>query len=140
MSVGQHCQRDPVRAQRDDTVREVAKQMELQSAGCVVVVDDKERPVGVLTDRDIVVRVLRRGLDPDDTRADVAMSDEPSCVRETTPLTTALRRMRSDAVRRLPVVGEEGKLVGLFHWNHAIAIVADELEQAARVAAATNQA
>ncbi len=140
MSVGEHCQRDPVSAQLDDTIRDVATQMEAQSAGCVVVVDEENRPVGVVTDRDIALRVLRRGLDPDETKASAVMSDDVSKVRESTALTTAMRRMRSDAVRRLPVVDGEGQLVGLFHWNQAIGIVASELQQAAHVAAAQTRA
>lgn len=139
MSVGAHCQRDPVTFRPEDTVRDVAKRMELQSAGCVVAVDEEDRPIGVLTDRDIVIRVLRCGLDPDETNAGDVMTREVSTVRENTALTTAMRRMRADGVRRLPVVGAKGRLAGLFHWSHAVGIVADELQQAARVATAQSQ-
>jgi len=140
MSVGEHCQRDPVTVRRESTIREVAKQLELQNAGCVVAVDDDGRPVGVLTDRDITLRVLRLGLDPDETQAGAVMEPDVETVRESTGLTTAMRRMRADAVRRLPVVDSEGRLVGLFHWSHALGIVSTELRQAAQVAAAQNQA
>lgn len=140
MSVGEHCQRDPVTIRPEDPVREVARQMELQGAGCVVAVDEEGRPRGVLTDRDIVLRVLRRGLDPDETRADAVMSGDVTTVRENTPLTTAMRRMRADAVRRAPVVDGEGRLVGIFQWSAAIGIVAGELQQAAQVAAAQTRA
>jgi CBS domain-containing protein len=139
MSVGQHCQRDPVRVAPGASVREVAKQMEVQGTGCVVAVDGDDRPVGILTDRDIVLRVLRRNVDPDETTMKDVMEREVESVRERTPLTTAMRRMRADAVRRLPVVDGQGKLVGLFHWNHALGIVADEVREAAQVAAAQGE-
>ena len=140
MSVGEHCQRDPVKIRGDLTIREVAKQMEVRDVGCVVAVDHDERPIGILTDRDITLRVLRTGLDPDETQAAAVMEGGVETVRENTRLTTAMRRMRADAVRRLPVVDGEGRLVGLFHWSHALGIVSDELRQAAQVAAAQNQA
>jgi CBS domain-containing protein len=139
MSVGEHCQRNPVTIRRDLTIREVAKQMEQQDAGCVVAVDDDQRPVGILTDRDITIRVLRLGLDPDETQAGDVMESGVETVRENTGLTTAMRRMRADAVRRLPVVDEEGRLVGVFHWSAALGIVSNELCQAAQVAAAQTQ-
>jgi len=104
-----------------------------------VAVDGDDRPVGVLTDRDIALRVLRCGLDPDATPMKDVMERDVETVRERTALTTAMRRMRADAVRRLPVVDGQGRLVGLFHWSHALGIVSDELRRAAQVAAAQNQ-
>lgn len=139
MSVGQCCQSDPVTVHESLTVREVAKLMEVQDVGCVIAVDGEDRPVGILTDRDITVRALRRGLDADELTVRDIMEREVSTVRQRTPLTTAMRRMRADAVRRLPVVDGDGKVVGLFHWSHAIGIVSDELRHAAQVAAAQNQ-
>jgi len=136
MSVGRCCQRDPLKMSPEASVREVAKQMELRGAGCVVAVDGEDRPVGILTDRDIVLRVLRRELDPEATTLADVMERDVEKVRERTALTTAMRRMRADAVRRLPVVDGQGKLVGLFHWSHALGVVSDELRQAAQVATA----
>jgi CBS domain-containing protein len=140
MSVGTYCQRDPVKLTPEASVREAARQMELQGAGCVVAVDEQDRPVGILTDRDIVLRVLRRELDPDETSLADVMEREVETVRERTTLTTAMRRMRADAVRRLPVVDAEGRIVGLFHWSHALGIVAEEIRGAAQVAAAQSRA
>ena len=139
MSVGQCCQTDPVTVHESLTVREVAKLMEVQDIGCVIAVDGEDRPVGIVTDRDVALRALRRGLDPDEVTVGDIMERDVSTVRQRTPLTTAMRRMRSDAIRRLPVVDSDGKVVGLFHWSHAIGIVADELQQAAQVAAAQSQ-
>jgi CBS domain-containing protein len=140
MSVGTCCQRDAVKVAPNLTVREVAKQMELQDAGCVVVVDADDRPVGIVTDRDVALRVLRRGADPDATRVDEIMESPVETVRERTALTTAMRRMRADAVRRLPVVDGDGRVVGLFHWSTAVGLVSEELRQAAAVAAAQSRA
>jgi CBS domain-containing protein len=134
MSVGEHCTRDLVTVRPEDSVREVAKQMEARRAGCVVAVDDDGRPTGILTDRDIVLRVLRRGLDAEATTAGEIMSHEITTVREATPIITAMRRMRSHGVRRVPVVNATGQLSGIFDWNDAIRIIDAELHQAAHVA------
>jgi CBS domain-containing protein len=108
--------------------------MEARRAGCVVAVDDDGRPTGILTDRDIVLRVLRRGLDAEATTAGEIMSHEITTVREATPIITAMRRMRSHGVRRVPVVNATGQLSGIFDWNDAIRIIDAELHQAAHVA------
>jgi CBS domain-containing protein len=134
MSVGEHCTRDLVTVRPGDSIRDVANQMEVRGAGCVVAVDDDGRPTGILTDRDIVLRVLRRGLDAETTTAAEVMGDELATVREATPLVTAMRRMRSHGVRRLPVVDAMGRLSGIFDWNDAIRIIDAELHQAAHVA------
>lgn len=75
-----------------------------QNTGCVVAVSHAGRPLGLAT------------------------------LRENTPLTSAMRRMRSRGVRRLPVVDGDGVLVGIFDWHGALQIIATELHQAARVA------
>lgn len=134
MGVGEHCTRDLVTIRPGDSVRDAAKQMELRRAGCVVAVDDEGRPTGILTDRDIVLRVLRRGLDPDATTAAEVMGDDLATARESTPLVTAMRRMRAHGVRRIPVVDATGRLSGIFDWNDAIRIIDAELHQAAHVA------
>lgn len=140
MPVGELSEQEPVTVRPEDSVREAAKQMELRGAGCVVVLDEGAKPVGILTDRDVVVRVLRRGLDPDRTEIQDVMVTDLATVHENTSLTTALRRMRADRVRRLPVVDREGRLVGLFHWSRGLAIAAGELQQAAGLAQAQSRA
>jgi CBS domain-containing protein len=136
MPVGEHIRRNPVTVDREASIREAAKHMELQKAGCVIAVSSAGRPLGLLTDRDIVIRVLRRGLNPDETTVAEVMDDELTTLRESTPLTNAMRRMRGSGVRRLPVVDAEGLLIGVFDWNEAIGIISTELNQAARVAGA----
>jgi CBS domain-containing protein len=136
MRVGEHIRRNPVGVEIGLSVRDAAKQMEAQKAGCVVVVGDEGQPLGVLTDRDIVIRVLRRGLDPDETTVGSVMGDEVTKVYESTALTSAMRRMRAEGVRRIPVVDSAGGLVGLFDWSDALGIISGQLLQAARVARA----
>lgn len=98
------------------TVLEAAHLMRRKHTGDLVVIDDDEdspSPVGIITDRDVVVEVLGKGLDP-------AVTTVGSVIR--TPIVVAdqgedssmvLERMRSNGVRRIPVVGAGGRLVGI---------------------------
>jgi CBS domain-containing protein len=101
--------------------------MDQSGVGCVVVVDAKQRPVGVLTDRDIVMRVLRRRADPDRVLVGDVMHRDPTVVRESSSLDTAVRVMRRDVVRRLPVVDDSGRLTGILTCDDALQLVASEL-------------
>jgi CBS domain-containing protein len=133
MSVRNFCRTNPCTATRGETVREAAKRMDAQGVGSLVVVDDARRPIGMLTDRDVVVRVIRQHLSPDTTTVGEVMQRELSKLREGAPLVSALRRMRSDGVRRLPVVDAEGSLVGIIAADDVLQLVASELSDVAGV-------
>ena len=133
MSVRDFYRTNPCTAAQGETVREAAKRMDAQGVGSLVVVDDAGRPIGMLTDRDVVVRVLRQHLSPDTTTVCEVMQRDVSKLREGAPLVNALRRMRSDAVRRLPVVDEEGSLVGIITADDVLQLLASELSDVAGV-------
>ena len=81
MSVQDFCRRNPTTATAAESVREAALRMDAAGVGSLVVVDDRGRPVGMLTDRDLVVRVLRRRLSPDRTTVGEVMQRELGTVR-----------------------------------------------------------
>ncbi|HWP35562.1 MAG TPA: CBS domain-containing protein [Thermodesulfobacteriota bacterium] len=95
----------------DATVQEVARVMAERNVGAVPIAEDG-RLVGLVTDRDIAVRVVARGLDVRQTRIGDHVTREVEAVTPTTPIDTALGVMERYQVRRLPVV-EEGRLVGI---------------------------
>jgi CBS domain-containing protein len=127
MPVGDFCRREPCTATADETVREAAKRMDARGVGCLVVVDAHGRPVGMVTDRDLVMRALRRRRDPDSTPLAEVMHGEVTRVREGAPLEVAIRRMRSDAVRRIPVVDDSGRLVGILAADDVLQLASSEL-------------
>lgn len=131
MAILEYCRRDPCTALADESVREAARRMEERGVGSLVVVDDARRPIGMVTDRDITLRVLLRRLDPDATRLAEVMQTEVSAVPADTPVERAVRRMRTDGVRRIPVVDADGRLVGLYAADDAIQLVASELASVA---------
>jgi CBS domain-containing protein len=136
MPVGDHCRRRFSLVRADETIREAAIRMRDEATGCLVVVDEKKRPIGMLTDRDVIMQTLRRARDPEKTLVGDVMHDEITTLWETTPLLTAFRRMRADGLRRIPVIDPEGRAIGVMEWDDAVQIIAAELDQAARVAQA----
>jgi CBS domain-containing protein len=90
---------------------EAAQTMREHDIGDVVVLEDR-RLGGILTDRDIVVRALAEGRDPEKTKVGDICSRDLTTVSPTDSVGYAVRLMRAKAIRRLPVV-EEGQVVGI---------------------------
>lgn len=126
MPVGTICVREVDVAEPGENTRAAAARMDARRVGSLVVVNASHEPVGIITDRDLAVRVLARGLDPVETRVAEAMTPQPKLVREGTSLGDALRLMHSGAFRRAPVVGPSGCLVGLVTLDDILNVLADE--------------
>jgi CBS domain-containing protein len=94
------------------SVMEAARLMREKDIGDVVVLEDK-RLYGILTDRDIVVRALAKGADPATTKVADVCSRDLTTVTPTTSVAQAIQVMRGKAIRRLPVVEEGGRIVGI---------------------------
>lgn len=131
MSLREYCRENPKTATPDESIREAARRMDTEGVGSLVVVDAQGRPVGMLTDRDVVVRVLRRRRDPDQTTVGAVMEGDPTVVHDASPLVIGLRRMRADGLRRIPVVNDQGKLVGILTADDALQLIASELSDVA---------
>ena len=95
-----------------DTIREVARIMAREDTGVVPVVDGK-KVIGMITDRDIVVRLVAEGKDPAHARVSEAMTKSVRSVREDTPVTDVLNLMSSAEIRRVPVVNSNDEIVGI---------------------------
>jgi len=124
LCVGALCTRILMVVEPETPLVEAAACMRRDHVGCVVVVDKKgagEAPVGILTDRDIVVSVVAVGIDPRVLTAGDAMTRNLAVVREDDSLGTALSTMRRRGVRRVPVVSEAGWLVGLLSFDDLVA-------------------
>ncbi|MFM1871925.1 MAG: hypothetical protein RL398_1347 [Planctomycetota bacterium] len=127
MSIGKVCSRIVYTANPDETVLAAAARMKTYDVGTLVVVDAANRPTGILTDRDLVLRVLVEGRLPDLTLVEEIMTTNPESLPEHTPCEDALNSMRARGVRRLPVVGGRGELVGLLSSSDLLELLADEL-------------
>ena len=94
------------------SIREAAKLMEQEDVGSLPVVDDGARLVGILTDRDVAVRVVGGGLDPDTAVVGDVASTEVLALTPEHDLDEALKLMAREQVRRVPIVVRENELVG----------------------------
>ena len=139
MTVGEFCNRQVVIAREDESLMEAARRIRDFHVGTLIVVDQQDGrriPVGVLTDRDLVVRVLAEG--ERDVGALVVgnvMTRELVTAREQEDLFEALKKMRSFGIRRLPVVNANGGLEGILAFDDLVELVAEELSDLSRLVA-----
>ncbi len=127
MSVGRICTREVDTAQPDESIWQVAERMHQRAVGTLVVVDDDQNTVGIITDRDLVERVLAKGLDPNSTTVADVMTQPPNTVAEQCTIEDAIALMRREKCRRLPVVDIHKKLVGLLSLDDVLQLLAEEL-------------
>ena len=103
---------NPRSVQPTTTVAEAAKLLKSEDVGSLPIVEG-ERLVGMVTDRDIVIRAIAEGKDPQSTQVSEIASSDLVTIDPQQDLDEALRLMARHQVRRLPVVEEDGRLVGI---------------------------
>lgn len=139
MSIGEICNRKVVIAERSASVAELARLMREYHVGDVVIVDaraGRRYPVGIVTDRDIVVGAIALGLLPDTLTAGDLATAEVVLAEEGEGVFDTVRYMRSKGVRRMPVVDKEGTLVGIVTLDDLLELLAEEMVELARLTAA----
>jgi len=97
----------------DTPLDEVAKLMRQYDCGEIPIIDPAEQPIGVVTDRDIVCRVVAEGRNPMAYPAGICMSQPVATVSIDAPLEDVVATMERHQVRRVPVVDERGRCVGM---------------------------
>jgi CBS domain-containing protein len=136
MTAGAICVRDVVIAGPAMPVQEAAGLMRDYHVGSLVVAEEingKTTPVGILTDRDLVVEVLAKGQDAEGITVGDVMSDHLMLVVENESLWNVIQRMRSEGVRRVPVVDSGGALVGILSVDDMLQLLGDELSALGRL-------
>src|SRR5258706_1084425 len=111
MSISEFCHRDVVCATRDTTVTEAANLMRRHHVGDVIIVETrggKQVPVGIVTDRDIVVEVIAAAIDPGALKLGDLRLAPLVTVDEGTSYAATVARMSAEGVRRMPVVSDDG--------------------------------
>jgi len=136
MDIGSICQQGVITVTRFDELTTAARLMREKHIGYLVVVEPDlatggERPVGVLTDRDIVVAVVAGGADPAALRVGDVMTQQPVTVTAAESIGAALKILRRIGVRRLPVVSPLGDLAGVVSLDDIVSHLADELQDVA---------
>ncbi len=136
MKVSDICARDVVVVRESDELTAAARLMRERHVGYLVVVvpavsESALQPVGVITDRDIVVGVVARETDPRSLRVGDLMTRQPVVVDEDQTIGTALGEMRRIGVRRIPVVGRNGCLTGILSLDEILGALSEELADVA---------
>ncbi len=111
-----------------DTVVDAARKMAQYNIGSVVVVDEKGVIVGILTEGDIVRRVVARGLDPSKTLVGDVMTRNPVTIFSDASLAAAADLMKRKGIGHLPVVDEKGRLVGIITRTDIVRIAPSLIE------------
>lgn len=126
MSLERICSKTVVTISPDATVLEAAKLMHSKHVGCLVVTDDS-RPTGILTDRDIVLKLVASDSKPGETAVKNIMTPNPTMVNVNYDVLDAVRLMRNRGVRRLPVIDEHRHLLGIITMDDVLTAFGAEI-------------
>ena len=138
MRVGEVCNREVVVVEPNATLLEAAKLMRSQHVGDVVVVEGQDGhwiPVGILTDRDMVVALIAEEVALNAVSVGDVMSFELVIARESDSLYDTIEHMREKGIRRMPVVAENGSLVGILTVDDVLDLLSEQLSALVRLVA-----
>ena len=130
MKAGEFCNREVIVIGKDESVADAAALMRDHHVGSVVVVDESggvREPVGILTDRDIVIEFVAKDVDPSDVAIGDAIAYELVTVADDAGLFETIEHMHRNGVRRMPVVDASNSLVGIFACDDALELVTEQL-------------
>lgn len=130
MNAGDICTRDAIIIYREDSALEAARLMRQYHVGDVIVVDrhsGQNVPVGIITDRDIVLELVAKEVDAANVTAGDIMSKDLLTTREDEALTELIQKMQAKGVRRAPVLDDKGGLVGIVSKDDLIELIGEQL-------------
>jgi CBS domain-containing protein len=138
MLVGTICNREVVFVEPDSSIAEAARLMREHHVGGLVVVQvksGKRVPVGIVTDRDLVIEVIAEGVEMGDITVGDIMSNQLVTAREGDDLLETIKLMRARGIRRLPVIDDDGALAGILTVDDLIDLFAEQIADLARLIA-----
>jgi len=130
MPIGEICNREVVIVQPNSAILEAAQLMRHHHVGDVLVVEDRSGvrvPVGIVTDRDLVVEIMAPELDQRVITVGDIMATELATIKENAGVSETIEYMRAKGVRRVPVVDNSGGLVGILTLDDLLELLAEEL-------------
>jgi CBS domain-containing protein len=134
MPVKDYCRLKPSTASPEESIEDVAVRMNALGVGSLVVVDGGERPVGMVTDRDVVLSTVRGRLDARATAVSEIMQEPVVTVTAEAPTGVAIRFMRKYSLRRILVVNNRsGSLEGILTVDDVVQLLSNELSSAAEL-------
>ena len=130
MTAGEYCNREVVIVEKSESIGEAIRLMRIHHVGDVVVIDrinGSPVPVGILTDRDIVLEILAEDVDLGAVNIGDVMSFELTTIGADATLLDTIKLMREKGVRRIPVVTPEGALVGILTLDDVLEVIAEQM-------------
>jgi CBS domain-containing protein len=138
MLVGKICNREVVFVEPDTSIAEAARLMREHHVGGLVVAQvksGKRVPVGIVTDRDLVIEVIAEGVELGEISVGDIMSNQLVTAREGDDLLETIKVMRARGIRRLPVIDDDGALAGILTVDDLIDLFAEQISDLARLIA-----
>lgn len=132
MPIQQLAREEVIHASTDTPLHEVAETMRDRNVGSVVITNDRH-PVGIVTDRDIAIRTVAEGSNPNNHVAGDVMSSDLCTATEETGFYEAAQAMGEHGVRRLPICNDAGELTGIITADDLTELLADEFNQVAGI-------
>ena len=132
MGIGDFCNREVIVSYTTTSIAEIAQLMREYHVGCIVIVKrsaENNIPIGIITDRDIVLEVIAPAIDINAVTAGDVMSSDLVTAREIDGVWETLQRMRNHGVRRVPVVNDEAVLVGILTVDDVLESLVGELNE-----------
>mgnify|MGYP006286512043 CR=1 FL=1 len=130
MSVGEYCNREVIVTDKDTSAQEAARLMREYHVGDLLVVEEiggERVPLGVVTDRDLVVEILAPAVDAEAVAVKDLITRGIATVREDADLWDTLSHMRSLGIRRMPVINDRGGLEGIFTLDDALELISEQV-------------
>jgi CBS domain-containing protein len=128
MTAGEYCNREVMIVEPETSITEVSSLMREYHVGTLVVVDQAgkvPRPIGVITDRDLVIELLAQEVPADSVTIKDVINKELVCVTEQETLLNCIELMRSKGIRRLVVTNDNGTLQGILTADDALELIAE---------------
>jgi len=126
------CREQVVAVSPDTPAVEVARIMGEKNVGSVVIVTGDNRPVGVITDRDLTIRVMAQEKNPGEVRAEDIQTRDVITFQDSMGIYEAIQKMTAEGIRRMPVVDDTGRLIGIVTMDDIIRMLGEEMAAIAK--------
>ena len=126
------CREQVVTVSPDTPAVEVARIMGEKNVGSVVIVTGDNRPVGVITDRDLTIRVMAQEKNPGEVRAEDIQTRDVITFQDSMGIYEAIQKMTAEGIRRMPVVDDTGRLIGIVTMDDIIRMLGEEMAAIAK--------
>ena len=134
MRVDNLCNRNVIVVEQEANVLSAAKLMREHHVGSLIIIDSNthgKKPIGIISDRDIVIKVLAKEISLDKIKLHDIMDRDLICVRDSDDTMDTVRIMCMEGIRRVPVINSAGDLIGILSMDDVFEMLADELSNLA---------